>query len=314
MKKTKIIVVVGPTASGKTSLGIHLAQKLGGEVVSGDSMQIYKDMNIATAKPTEEEMQGVKHHLIGFVNPEDEYSVASFCSDAKRVVEDIASRGKTPVLVGGTGLYIDSFINNTEFFDNANSKTVRAELYKELNENGIEKLYNELLSVDSEAAKKIHPNNEVRVIRALEIYRLTGKNLTEQNKCSHENESPYEPLYIGISYKDREKLYERINKRVDLMYDTGLLEETKEFYKKHPSQTAVNAIGYKELKPYLDGEKTLEECLEHLKQSTRRYAKRQLTWFNRNEKINWVYPDLYNDINELYLKTDALTEKFLKGE
>ena len=314
MKKTKIIVVVGPTASGKTSLGIHLAQKLGGEVVSGDSMQIYKDMNIATAKPTEEEMQGVKHHLIGFVNPEDEYSVASFCSDAKRVVEDIASRGKTPVLVGGTGLYIDSFINNTEFFDNANSKTVRAELYKELNENGIEKLYNELLSVDSEAAKKIHPNNEVRVIRALEIYRLTGKNLTEQNKCSHENESPYKPLYIGISYKDREKLYERINKRVDLMYDTGLLEETKEFYKKHPSQTAVNAIGYKELKPYLDGEKTLEECLEHLKQSTRRYAKRQLTWFNRNEKINWVYPDLYNDINELYLKTDALTEKFLKGE
>lgn len=314
MKKTKIIVVVGPTASGKTSLGIHLAQKLGGEVVSGDSMQIYKDMNIATAKPTEEEMQGVKHHLIGFVNPEDEYSVASFCSDAKRVVEDIASRGKMPVLVGGTGLYIDSFINNTEFFDNANSKTVRDELYKELNENGIEKLYNELLSVDSEAAKKIHPNNEVRVIRALEIYRLTGKNLTEQNKCSHENESPYEPLYIGISYKDREKLYERINKRVDLMYDTGLLEETKEFYKKHPSQTAVNAIGYKELKPYLDGEKTLEECLEHLKQSTRRYAKRQLTWFNRNEKINWVYPDLYNDINELYLKTDALTEKFLKGE
>ena len=314
MKKTKIIVVVGPTASGKTSLGIHLAQKLGGEVVSGDSMQIYKDMNIATAKPTEEEMQGVKHHLIGFVNPEDEYSVASFCSDAKRVVEDIASRGKTPVLVGGTGLYIDAFINNTEFFDNANSKTVRAELYKELNENGIEKLYNELLSVDSEAAKKIHPNNEVRVIRALEIYRLTGKNLTEQNKSSHENESPYEPLYIGISYKDREKLYERINKRVDLMYDTGLLEETKEFYKKHPSQTAVNAIGYKELKPYLDGEKTLEECLEHLKQSTRRYAKRQLTWFNRNEKINWVYPDLYNDINELYLKTDALTEKFLKGE
>lgn len=314
MKKTKIIVVVGPTASGKTSLGIHLAQNFNGEVVSGDSMQIYKDMNIATAKPTEEEMQGVKHHLIGFVNPEDEYSVASFCSDAKRVVEDIASRGKTPVLVGGTGLYIDSFINNTEFFDNANSKTVRAELYKELNENGIEKLYNELLSVDSEAAKKIHPNNEVRVIRALEIYRLTGKNLTEQNKCSHENESPYVPLYIGISYKDREKLYERINKRVDLMYDTGLLEETKEFYKKHPSQTAVNAIGYKELKPYLDGEKTLEECLEHLKQSTRRYAKRQLTWFNRNEKINWVYPDLYNDINELYLKTDALTEKFLKGE
>ncbi|MBQ6936745.1 MAG: tRNA (adenosine(37)-N6)-dimethylallyltransferase MiaA [Clostridia bacterium] len=314
MSKTKIIVVVGPTASGKTALGIHLAQKFNGEVVSGDSMQIYKDMNIATAKPTEEEMQGVKHHLIGFVNPEDEYSVASFCSDAKRVVEEIVSRNKTPILVGGTGLYIDSFINNTCFFDDANSKEVREKLYRELNEYGIEKLYNELLLVDSEAAKKIHPNNEVRVIRALEIYRITGKNLTEQNKCSHETESPYEPLYIGISYKDRERLYERINKRVDLMCDAGLLDETREFYKKHPSQTAVNAIGYKELKPYLDGEKSLEECLTHLKQSTRRYAKRQLTWFNRNEKINWVYPDLYNDVNELFIETDILAEKFLKGE
>ena len=183
MRKTKIIVVVGPTASGKTALGIHLAKKFNGEVISGDSMQIYKDMNIATAKPTEEEMQGVKHHLIGFVNPEDEYSVASFCNDAKKAVEDITFRNKTPILVGGTGLYIDSFINNTEFFDNANSKEVREELYKELNESGIEKLYNELLSIDSEAAKKIHPNNEVRVIRSLEIYRLTGKNLTEQNKA-----------------------------------------------------------------------------------------------------------------------------------
>ena len=314
MKKTKVIVVVGPTASGKTSLGIHLAKKFNGEVISGDSMQIYEDMNIATAKPTEEEMQGVKHHLIGFVNPETEYSVASFCSDAKKIVDDIVSRNKTPILVGGTGLYIDSFINNTEFFDNANSKEVREELYKELDEYGIEKLYNELLSVDSEAAKKIHPNNEVRVISALEIYRLTGKNLTEQNKCSHENESPYEPLYIGICYKDREKLYERINKRVDIMCDLGLLKETKDFYKKHPSQTAVNAIGYKELKPFLDGEKTLEECLMHLKQSTRRYAKRQLTWFNRNEKINWVYPDLYDDLNELFNETDTLVEKFLKGE
>ena len=314
MRKTKIIVVVGPTASGKTALGIHLAKKFNGEVISGDSMQIYKDMNIATAKPTEEEMQDVKHHLIGFVNPEDEYSVASFCNDAKKAVKDITLRGKTPILVGGTGLYIDSFVNNTEFFDNANSKDVREELYKELNEFGIEKLYNELLSIDSEAAKKIHPNNEVRVIRALEIYRITGKNLTEQNKVSHENESPYEPLYIGISYKDREKLYERINKRVDIMCDTGLLEETKEFFLKHPSQTAVNAIGYKELKPYLDKEKTLEECLLHLKQSTRRYAKRQLTWFNRNERINWVYPDLYNDLNELFCKTDNLVEEFLKGE
>ena len=198
MDKTKVIVVVGPTASGKTALGIHLAKRFNGEVVSGDSMQIYESMNIATAKPTTEEMDGIKHHLIGFVKPTDEYSVASFCEDAKKAVNEITGKGKIPVIVGGTGLYIDSFINNITFFDNANSEKVRNELYKELEEYGIEKLYNELLSVDSEAAKKIHPNNEVRVIRALEIYRLTGETLTEQNKRSHNIESAYEPLLPSV--------------------------------------------------------------------------------------------------------------------
>ena len=314
MSKIKVIVIVGPTASGKTSLGIHIAKQFNGEVVSGDSMQIYENMDIATAKPTQEEMDGIKHHLIGFVNPQNEYSVASFCEDAKNAVEEIVRSGKTPVIVGGTGLYIDSFINNITFFDDANSPEIREQLYKELNEFGIEKLYNELLLVDSEAAKKIHPNNEVKVIRALEIYRSTGKNLTEQNKQSRNIESEYEPLYIGISYKDREKLYERINKRVDIMLQNGLLEEAKDFYKEYASKTAVGAIGYKELKPFIDGEKTLEECVDHLKQATRRYAKRQLTWFNRNEKINWVYPDTYEDINLLYNETERLVKDFLKGE
>jgi len=314
MDKIKVIVIVGPTASGKTALGIHIAKRFNGEVVSGDSMQIYENMDIATAKPTVEEMDGIKHHLIGFVNPESEYSVASFCEDAKNAVNEITEKGKIPVLVGGTGLYIDSFINNVTFFDNANSEKVRNELYKELEEYGIEKLYNELLSVDSEAAKKIHPNNEVRVIRALEIYRLTGETLTEQNKRSHDINSIYEPIFIGISYKDREKLYERINKRVDIMMENGLLEEAKEFYKSYASKTAVNAIGYKELKPFIDGEKSLNDCLEKLKQSTRRYAKRQLTWFNRNEKINWVYPDSYKNTDELYKEAEGLVEKFLKGE
>ena len=314
MKKQKIIVVVGPTASGKTALGIHLAEKFCGEVVSGDSMQIYKDMDIATAKPTKDEMKNIKHHLIGFVNPEDEYSVASFCNDASSAVKEIVSSGKLPFLVGGTGLYIDSFINNITFFENANSSEVRNALYKELEEYGIEKLYDELLSVDSEAAKNIHPNNEVRVIRALEIYRLTGETLTEQNKRSHEIESEYEPLYIGISYRNRDILYERINKRVDIMFENGLLDEALEFYKKYASKTAVNAIGYKELKPYIDGEKSLEECVEHLKQSTRRYAKRQLTWFKKNERINWIYPDDYDDINMLYDEAERLTKNFLKGE
>ena len=314
MKKTKVIVIVGPTASGKTSLGIHIAKQFGGEVISGDSMQIYKKMDIATAKPTAEEMDGVKHHLIGFVNPQDEYSVASFCEDAKKAVSEIKEKGKVPIIVGGTGLYIDSFINNITFFQDASSEKIREELYNELNEFGIEKLYNELISVDSEAAKKIHPNNEVKVIRALEIYRTTGKNLTEQNEQSHQSEREYEPLYIGISYKDREKLYDRINKRVDIMLENGLLDEAKEFYKEYASKTAVNAIGYKELKPFIDGEKTLEECANHLKQSTRRYAKRQLTWFNRNERINWVYPDTYEDISLLYDEAERLVEEFLKGE
>ena len=314
MDKTKVIVIVGPTASGKTALGIHIAKRFNGEVVSGDSMQIYENMDIATAKPTTEEMDGIRHHLIGFVNPVNEYSVASFCEDAKNAVNEIIAKGKIPVLVGGTGLYIDSFINNVTFFENANSQEVRNALYKELEEFGIEKLYNELLSVDGEAAKKIHPNNEVRVIRALEIYRLTGETLTEQNKRSHNTASEYEPLYIGISYKDREKLYERINQRVDIMLRNGLLEEAKDFYNKYASKTAVNAIGYKELKPFIDGEKTLDECVEHLKQSTRRYAKRQLTWFNKNEKINWVYPDVYNNKDELYEEAERLVRNFLKGE
>lgn len=314
MSKTKVIVIVGPTASGKTSLGINIAKRFNGEVVSGDSMQIYENMDIATAKPSFEEMDGIKHHLIGFVNPKDEYNVASFCEDAKKAVDEITGKGKISVIVGGTGLYIDSFINNVTFFNDASSHEVRKKLYEELEQYGIEKLYNELLAVDSEAAKKIHPNNEIRVIRALEIYRLTGKNLTEQNKRSHDNESNYEPLYIGISYKDREKLYERINKRVDVMLKNGLLEEAKEFYKNYASKTAVNAIGYKELKPFLDSEKSLEDCVESLKQSTRRYAKRQLTWFNRNEKINWVYPDTHKNIDSLYEEAEGLVENFLKGE
>lgn len=314
MSKTKVIVVVGPTASGKTDLGVYIAKKYNGEVISADSMQIYKNMDIATAKPTISEMDGIKHHLIGFLEPKDEYSVASFCEDAKNVAEEITAKGKIPVIVGGTGLYIDSFINNITFFENTNSKKVREELNKELEQFGIEKLYNELREIDACSAEKIHPNNTLRVIRALEVYRLTGKTLTEQNEQSLKNESPFEPLYIGITYNEREKLYDRINRRVDIMLENGLLEEAEAFYKNYPSQTAVNAIGYKELKPFIDTEKSLEECVESLKQATRKYAKRQLTWFNRNEKINWFYKDLYNDADEFYKSIDTIINKFLKGE
>lgn len=308
--KKKAIVVVGATASGKTSLGVNIAKSFNGEVVSADSMQIYKNLNIATAKPTIEEMNGVVHHLIDFLDVTEKYSVSAFCEDAKRTVDDITNRGKIPVIVGGTGLYIDSFLSNTSFLDNASSETVKNQLKLELEQFGIDKLYDELKAVDPQAAQLIHPNNKVRVLRALEVYRTTGKTITEQNAESRTVESDIEPLYIGIGYYDREVLYNRINRRVDLMLENGLLEETKEFLKSNPSVTAFNAIGCKELKPYIDGEKSLSVCVENLKRETRRYAKRQLTWFKRNKNINWFYADVLSN-DELIKEVNKLINEFL---
>lgn len=308
--KKKAIVVVGATASGKTNLGVNIAKSFNGEVVSADSMQIYKNLNIATAKPTIEEMNGVVHHLIDFLDVTEKYSVSAFCEDAKRIVDDITNRGKIPVIVGGTGLYIDSFLSNTSFLDNASSETVKNQLKLELEQFGVDKLYDELKAVDPQAAQLIHPNNKVRVLRALEVYRTTGKTITEQNAESRTVESDIEPLYIGIGYQDREVLYNRINRRVDLMLENGLLEETKEFLKSNPSVTAFNAIGCKELKPYIDGEKSLSVCVENLKRETRRYAKRQLTWFKRNKNINWFYADILSN-DELIKEVNKLINEFL---
>lgn len=310
--KKKAVVIVGPTASGKTSLGVYVAKKFNGEVISADSMQIYKGMAISTAKPTPEEMDGVKHHLVDFVEITDKYSVSNYCDDARKCFDDITSRGKLPVFVGGTGLYVDSFLTNTQFLENAASQQVREQLDKELHEKGIEELYLELRSVDPVAAERIHSNNTVRVLRALEVYRTTGNTITEQAQKSHLVESDIDPLYIGITYNDREKLYDRINRRVDIMVENGLIEEARDVFSKDISQTAFNSIGCKEIKPYLDCEATLEECLEKLKMSTRRYAKRQLTWFRRNEKINWVYPDLLKD--NLYSEVDSLINSYLAGD
>ena len=311
--KKKAIVVVGATASGKTSLGVHIAKRFNGEVISADSMQIYMGMDIATAKPTIEEMDGVKHHLIDFVDIHSQYSVSAYCNDAKVAFDDIINRGKIPVIVGGTGLYIDSFLSNTKFLESANSEDVRKELLAELDENGIENLYKQLETIDPDAAKNIHPNNTVRVIRALEIYKTTGKTLTEQNNLSHNIESDVDALYIGINYNDREKLYDRINLRVDLMLEAGLLDEAKRFFKLNPSKTAFNAIGYKELKPFIDGNLSLPVCVENLKRETRRYAKRQITWFKRNKNINWVYADAHEKLELLEL-VDNLIIEFLGGD
>ena len=310
--KKRAVVIVGPTASGKTSLGVYVAEKFNGEVISADSMQIYKGMAISTAKPTPEEMRGIKHHLIDFIDITDKYSVSSYCEDARRCFNDITARGKLPVLVGGTGLYVDSFLTNTRFLENASSQQIREQLDEELKEKGIEEMYLQLKMVDPVAAERIHPNNTVRVLRALEVYRTTGSTITEQAELSHLVESDIDPLYIGITYNDREKLYDRINRRVDLMVENGLVEEAKDVFSKDISKTAFNSIGCKEIKPYIDGEATLGECLEKLKLSTRRYAKRQLTWFRRNEKINWVHPDLLQD--SLYDKVDYLINSYLAGD
>lgn len=311
--KKKAIVVVGATASGKTALGVHIAKKFNGEVISADSMQIYKGMDIATAKPTTEEMDGVKHHLIDFVDVKNKYSVSNYCDDANIVFDKIIKMNKIPVIVGGTGLYIDSFLSNTKFLKSASSDAVRQELLLEVEKSGIDSLYEQLKAIDPDAAENIHPNNLVRVVRALEIYKTTGKTLTEQNKLSHLVESDIDPLYIGINYSDRDNLYNRINLRVDLMLEAGLLEEAKAFFSLNPSKTAFNAIGYKELKPFLDGDLSFDVCVENLKRETRRYAKRQITWFKRNKNINWVFADKLSK-EELYEKVDKIIIEFLGGD
>lgn len=290
MKKPLVVVVVGPTASGKTSLAIELAKIFNGEIISADSMQIYKNMDIATAKPTEEEKEGIPHHLIGIIGADESFSVNEFKSRAVEAIDDILSRKKLPIVAGGTGFYVDTLVNNTEFLDYEKSD-IRDRLEERSDKEGIGALYNELNDIDPETAEKLHSNDAKRIIRALEVYYSTGKTISEQSRMSHLNESPYSFCIIGISAFDRQILYDRINRRVDLMLEMGLLDEAKMFFSSNISNTAKQAIGYKELKPYFDGLIGLDEAVEKLKMETRRYAKRQLTWFRRRESINWIYID-----------------------
>ncbi|MGN1418521.1 MAG: tRNA (adenosine(37)-N6)-dimethylallyltransferase MiaA [Acutalibacteraceae bacterium] len=293
MSKNFVIVIAGPTASGKTALGIEIAKRVGGEIISADSMQIYKDITVATAKPTEEEMHEVKHHLVDFLPLGEKFSVAKYKALAQKKIDEIFAKGKTPVIVGGTGLYIDSLLNNTAFCD-YEKNDVRQKIEAEADKVGIEKIYEHLKTIDPEAASKLHLNDRKRIIRALEVYYLTGKTISEQNALSHAEKSKYAFCLIGLNAHDRQFLYDRINRRVDFMLENGLIEEAKRFYSSEISKTAAQAIGYKELKPYLDGEISLEEATEKLKMETRRYAKRQLTWFRRYKEINWVYIDEEN--------------------
>lgn len=290
MNKPLVVVVLGPTASGKTSLGIEIAERLGGEIISADSMQIYENMDIATAKPTPEEQARIKHHLVGFVPMGEKFSVAKYKEKATEVIDDILSRVKLPIVVGGTGLYIDTIINNTEFLDYEESN-IRAELEERCCNEGIESLFAELRKIDPATAERLHINDTKRIIRALEVYHSTGKTISKQAENSHNNESKYRFCIIGLNVKDRQYLYDRINLRVDRMIETGLIEEAIAFFQSEVSATAAQAIGYKELKSYIDSLVSLQEATEKLKMESRRYAKRQLTWFRKNDNINWLYID-----------------------
>ena len=314
MKKIPVIAVVGPTASGKTSLSIEIAKHFGGQVVSADSMQIYEKMNIATAKPTDDEMQGIPHHLIGFQPIDKKFSVAEYVKLASSCIEKIYNDVDLPVVAGGTGLYVDSLLQNIQFSKEDENTEMRKELTAMFDEKGAEFMLEWLREIDPQTAEKLHLNDKSRIIRALEVYRLTGKTLTEQKVLSRLEESPYRVFYVGINYRDRNVLYDRINRRVDIMVNDGLLDEAKDFYNIPADKTACQAIGYKELAPYFNGEKTLDECLESLKIETRHYAKRQLTWFRKNENINWVYPDDYENTEEMLEYVYSLADKFLKEE
>ncbi|MGN0460530.1 MAG: tRNA (adenosine(37)-N6)-dimethylallyltransferase MiaA [Ruminococcus sp.] len=305
MKRIKIISVVGPTASGKTALSIEIAKRYNGEIISADSMQIYRGMNVATAKPTQDEMQGIVHHLIDNVNPRDEYSVAQYVKDARSAIADIDSRGKTPILVGGTGLYVNSLLDNVQFSENP----VDEKLRQKLNSLSTDELLAKLYDVDKESYDKLSvEKNHKRISRALEIYYQTGKPKSVVDRESKSTPSPYDAVKIGLNASDRQFLYDRINTRVDMMIDMGLLDEAKKFLSVDLSSTASKAIGYKEFLPYFNGECPLEECKDVLKMETRRYAKRQITWFKRDKDIHWFFIDLMSK-DELVKKVFEVIDK-----
>ena len=288
-KKHPVVAVVGPTATGKTALGVALAQRFSGEVISCDSMQIYKGLDVGTAKVTPEETCGIPHHGVDILTPDKPFSVADFTAMAGRLEREISARGALPILVGGTGLYVQSFLNGVRFTEEKAPAGLREQLAAELAEKGGTAMYEELRQVDPEAAAAIHPNNQVRVLRALEHYRATGKKLSEQKAESLPPEKPYRSLILGLDFPDRAALYRRIDLRVDKMLEAGILPEAELVWQNRETyRTAAQAIGYKEFFPYFEGAASLEACTDKLKQASRNYAKRQLTWFRHMEGVVWL--------------------------
>lgn len=314
MKKIPLLVIVGPTASGKTALSVELAKRLNGEIVSADSMQIYKNMDIATAKPTDDEKQGIVHHLMDFLPQSEKFSVADYCVLAKSAINDISSKNKLPILVGGTGLYIDSLVDNVDFSPVPEDENLREQLYTLAEEKGADYLLDILSEFDEESAVRLSEQKNIkRIVRSIEVYKLSGITQTQHNLNSKLKESPYKTLKIGLKAQDRQFLYDRINKRVDEMKEKGLVDEAKDFFSKTNSNTASMAIGYKELLPYFEGEKSLDDCIDTLKMQTRRYAKRQLTWFSKDESIIWFSIDEM-DFSEIINEAEELVKKELFNE
>ena len=310
-KKNPLLVILGPTATGKTKLSVALAKRFNAEIISADSMQIYKGMDIGTAKVSEEEKSNIPHHLVDFLDIDEKFSVAKYTEMAKDCISEIHAKNKLPILVGGTGLYIDSLINNISFAPGTEDENYREELYNIAGEHGNQYLLDKLKEVDPLYAETLHSNNLGRIIRVLEMYKVSGKNYTENLKLSKREEPLYETMIIGLDYRDRAKLYENINKRVDKMFEAGIIEEAKAvLWENSSNTTALQAIGYKELIPYINGEASLEEVSENLKMQTRRYAKRQKTWFRKNNKINWIYLDDYDNFDEIINFTINLVENW----
>jgi len=308
--KHPVVAVVGPTATGKTALGVSLAQHFSGEVISCDSMQIYKGLDVGTAKVTPEETCGIPHHGVDILTPDKTFSVADFTAMAAELEQQISARGHLPILVGGTGLYVQSFLYGVRFAEEKAPAGLREQLAAELVEKGGAAMYEQLKQADPEAAAAIHPNNQVRVLRALEHYRATGKKLSEQKADSLPPERPYRSLVLGLDFPDRADLYRRIDLRVDKMQDAGILQEAEYVWQNRETfRTAAQAIGYKEFFPYFEGTAPLDACTEKLKQASRNYAKRQLTWFRHMDGVVWLDAGAPDVVEAALRKTDEFLAK-----
>lgn len=307
--KKPLIVIAGPTACGKTDISIDLAEKIGGEIISGDSMQVYKYMDIGTAKATKEEMRGIPHYLVDELYPDEEYNVMLFQQKAKQYMEGIYSRGHIPIIVGGTGFYINALVYDNDFSEEEESE-IRKELYAVAENEGAEKLHAMLAEVDPEYAANIHHNNVKRVARALEYYRLTGEKMSEHNKNAKEKETPYNLAFFVLNM-DREKLYERINLRVDIMMNNGLEQEVRKLIEMgySPELVSMQGLGYKEFIPYFNGEISLEQVVDDIKKYTRRFAKRQLTWFRGQTNGTWLDMGTLSKDKALEIMLDELKTK-----